>query len=143
MKEIFHADVDLYLLKTCAKILGKVIRNKRIKPWESRTRKVNLCINILSLKFCHLYLKFRGMLSLTAQIMGYIKQKECYRSSFKPWNDLSNWINKKENWLARPEDLEILALKVCSLLINRVIYKKPQKKGKYRYICLRNKNAHN
>ena len=84
MKEIFHADVDLYLLKTCAKILGKVIRNKRIKPWESRTRKVNLCMNILSLKFCHLYLKFRGMLSLIAQIMGYNKQNECYRSSFKP-----------------------------------------------------------
>ena len=36
MTEIFHAAVDLYLLKVCAKFIGKVTRkNKRVKEKSS------------------------------------------------------------------------------------------------------------
>ena len=39
MKKVFHTDVDLYLLKICAKFLEKVDRNKGVKDilsWKLR-----------------------------------------------------------------------------------------------------------
>ena len=60
-KKIFRTDVDLYLLKIFDNFFGKVTSNEGVKvKKKSPTYK---SINILSLKFHHLYLKFQSKLS--------------------------------------------------------------------------------
>ena len=60
-KKIFRTDVDLYLLKIFDNFFGKVTSNEGVQvKKKSPTYK---SINILSLKFHHLYLKFQSTLS--------------------------------------------------------------------------------
>ena len=100
-----------------------------------RTKKVNLCINILSLKFRYWYLKFGGTLSLIIRMIkkktkiGYgIKQKACYRPNFKTWKTLSSWTNKQEICHTHSQGALNFSPKrheACSFLINQVICRKP------------------
>ena len=48
--------------------------------------------------------------------MGDIKQKVCYRPSFKPSRDHSKATRKHEIWHTHPENLELLVLKEMKLI---------------------------
>lgn len=110
----------------CAKFLGK----------ELRTRKVNLCINILSSKLRHLskYLKFHSTLSLVIRIIKEKKERVALsrRNSIKPPLNLENilqaeWMNKKFNQHTssrQPWTFTSKRNEARCLLINRVICKK-------------------
>ena len=55
IQKMFHTDLDFYLLTICTILLGKVEETRNIRAGEN-----DLTINILSFKFCHLYLGFEA-----------------------------------------------------------------------------------
>ena len=71
-KKILRTYVDLSLLNTFAKFLGKVTKEKQVRGKKNYLSINKLSFDLFSFKFRHLYLKFRSTLSL---IMRIIKEK--------------------------------------------------------------------
>ena len=88
---------------------------KQPKIKELRRRKVNLCLNIFSWKFHHLYLEVwkHVVINYTNNQREKQKwvtlgqQKACYRPNFKTSKDPSNGTKIQEMWHTHPENLEL------------------------------------